>query len=228
MAAYTVLGVYAYKYFKVEEKKDYYLVGIKFLSVFTLIAIAIQGMIGDELGKLIAIYTPEKMAAIEGTSSSILNIPKMLGLDWLIKILAYGNPNAHLPNYDAIPQDWRPPIFIHYVYYTKMGLAILLGLDSLFLVTWWFILKKEVPKFILKLNILAPIIVHIVSTFGWGVREVGRKPWTVYGIVRVDEAATPVPLSPLVTIGVIVYLFAVLIGTLLVIYYVFEVKGGGK
>ena len=115
-------------------------------------------------------------------------------------------------------------MFIHYVYYTKIGLAILLGLNSLILVLFWFILKKEVPRFLIKLNVLAPIIAHIVSTFGWGVREVGRKPWTVYGLLKVDEAATPMALSPLLVWGIIIYIFAVGFGLLYVVYRVFIKK----
>lgn len=28
---------------------------------------------------------------------------------------------------------------------------------------------------------------------GWIVTEVGRQPWTIYGVMRTSDAATPVP-----------------------------------
>jgi cytochrome d ubiquinol oxidase subunit I len=223
VSQYTILGAYAWWYLKTddENRKNYYLDGLKFVSFLTLVFIALQGLVGDLLGKIVAKYNPEKLAAIEGTSETIISIPRLMGLEWLVKILTYGDPNAKLPNYDTIPIDWRPPLFIHYVYYTKIGLAILLGLNSLILVLFWFVLKREIPKFLIKLNVLTPFIAHIVSTFGWGVREVGRKPWTVYGLLKVDEAATPMALSPLLTLGIIIYIFAVGFGLLYVVYRVF-------
>ena len=226
VSQYTILGAYAWRYLRTDEdaEREYYHLGLKFTSILTLIFIALQGLVGDILGKIVAKYNPEKLAAIEGTSETITSIPRLLGLEWLVKILTYGDPNAKLPNYDLIPPEWRPPLFIHYVYYTKIGLAILLGLNSLILVLFWFILKKEVPRFLIKLNVLAPIIAHIVSTFGWGVREVGRKPWTVYGLLKVDEAATPMALSPLLVWGIIIYIFAVGFGLLYVVYRVFIKK----
>ena len=221
---FTILGIYSWRYLTShnDNEKNYYYKGLRIMSLLALIFIVIQGGLGDASGRYIAKYNPEKLAAIEGTSSQILSITKLLGIDWLMGMLSYGFPGAHIPNYDSIPSSWRPPIFIHYVYYAKIGLAILLGLDALILVFLWFILKREVPKLLIKLNVLAPVVVHVVSTFGWCVREVGRKPWTIYGLLRVDEAATPNAISTALIAGIAIYIFLIGVGLLLVIYYVFR------
>ncbi|MEM2597464.1 MAG: cytochrome ubiquinol oxidase subunit I, partial [Thermofilum sp.] len=48
---------------------------------------------------------------------------------------------------------------------------------------------------ILILSALAVAGTVTPSALGWAVREVGRKPWTVYGLLTPEELATPVPLA---------------------------------
>jgi cytochrome d ubiquinol oxidase subunit I len=39
------------------------------------------------------------------------------------------------------------------------------------------------------------------SSLGWAVREVGRKPWTVYGLIHPEDVVTPVPLDATVMVA---------------------------
>lgn len=55
-------------------------------------------------------------------------------------------------------------------------------------------LRKSV--FLLSILVLASSA--IAAGLGWFVREVGRKPWTVYGLLYPDELITPVPINPIV------------------------------
>ncbi|MHA2253268.1 MAG: cytochrome ubiquinol oxidase subunit I, partial [Candidatus Kariarchaeaceae archaeon] len=61
---YTIMGVYSWRFLKTknEKKKEYYIKGIKFFSVFALILIALQGtIIGHAMGQVVAEYNPEKL-----------------------------------------------------------------------------------------------------------------------------------------------------------------------
>ena len=43
---------------------------------------------------------------------------------------------------------------------------------------------------------------------GWGVTELGRQPWIIYGVMRTADAVTPMPgLIVPFTVFVLVYLF---------------------
>ncbi len=219
---FTIMGAYSYRYITARnsEEKTYYLNGLKLVTLISAIVIAIQGfIIGDLMGKTVAMYNPEKFAAIEGTSKDIFSLTEALGLHPIIAWLSYGDPNAILPNYDAIPAEFRPPLIIHYVYYIKIGLALLLGLDALLMVFLWYILKKDVPEWLIKLNILAPFIVMFVSMLGWGVRELGRKPFSVYALLKVNEAVTPIGLPGWIYAGVALYIILVGFGLLGFILY---------
>ncbi len=211
-SSFTVAGVYAFRLagsIENEEYKKYAKKAFKFSILFAVVIIALQGLVfGHEMGKAIAYYNPEKLSAMEGVTDNHFSITKTFHLDKLTALLAYGSPNAKMPNYDTIPDDYcqckaapnpaiptcKPPILIHYLYYTKISLAVLLGLYGLAL-SYYVLRNKEssLYSFLLKLGILAPIVVQLVSFLGWAVREIGRKPWTIYGIMTPDVAHTVNP-----------------------------------
>lgn len=224
VSGFTLLGAYALKLLtaKDEEYRKYAYTAFKFAVYFSLTAIVIQGLVfGHIMGEEIAHYNPEKLAAMEGTSNQILSLSHLTGADKMMPLIIYGNPNAKLPIYDQIPknycylqprpglQDCRPPLIIHYIYYTKTGLAVLLGLDALLLL-YYVYRGIEIPKLILEANLASPFIVHIVSFFGWATREIGRKPWTIYGIMTVDVAHTPNPAPPALVLLIALYFIALI------------------
>jgi cytochrome d ubiquinol oxidase subunit I len=62
-------------------------------------------------------------------------------------------------------------------------------------------------KGILLLSVVFLGAVMLASGLGWFVREVGRKPWTVYGLIYPEELITPVPVNPIV-LGLFTLAFA--------------------
>ncbi len=225
VTGFTLIGVYALRLLtaKDEEYRKYLKDAFRLAVYFSLIAIILQGFVfGHFLGEEIANYNPEKLAAMEGTSTKILSLSRLTGADRLMPLIIYGDSNAKLPNYDQIPEnycylqsrpgltDCRPPLLVHYLYYTKTGLGILLGLDAL-LLAFYLYRHSEIPRMLLEVNIAAPFIVHIVSFLGWATREIGRKPWTIYGVMTVDVAHTPNPAPPAIVLLVAVYFIALLV-----------------
>ncbi|GAB6148484.1 hypothetical protein JCM10135_10260 [Stetteria hydrogenophila] len=229
VSIFTVLAAYTIRLVQTrntsdEEYKEYVKAAFKFSAVAALVIIAVQGFVsGHEMGRAIAEYNPEKFAAIEATTNKIFRVTSLLpGGEKLPALLAYGDPNAPLPDYDAIPDDYcacilheqedmarigscKPPLIIHYMYYTKIGLGILLGLYALAITYYLWRLRdpeKLQSTFLGKWLLGIPqavaviFIVHLVSFLGWGVREIGRKPWTIYGVMTTDVAHTANPASP--------------------------------
>ena len=217
-----------------EEDKEYIEKGLKYTLAFALVAIAVQGFVfGHLMGHAIAHYNPEKFAAMEATTNQTFSIEKTFHLEPLMKILAYGSTKAHLPNYDQIPSDYcvckitpqvykqemgrvgdcRPPLIIHYVYYTKIGLAVLLGLYALVASWYVFIRKTGIPGWALKLALPAAVTAQAISWMGWVVREVGRKPWTIYGVMTPDVAHTFNP-APTWAVALVALFFVAVLATL--------------
>ncbi|MCE4601788.1 MAG: cytochrome ubiquinol oxidase subunit I [Desulfurococcales archaeon] len=225
VSGYTVLGAYALRLLTGTASRERALRALRFAALYTLAVMLVQGFIsGHEMGVEIAYYNPEKFAAMEGTSSQIISITRDLtgGLgEKLVAFLAYGSPDKPLPDYDSIPKDWcsfpgapvvdcRPPLLIHYAYYTKMSLAIALGAYTLALAA--LLARGRTPgRSMLAAAALSPLVAHTVSFLGWLVREAGRKPFTVYGVFTPAEAGNPAGPNMLQLALVGIYLVAMLL-----------------
>jgi cytochrome d ubiquinol oxidase subunit I len=59
------------------------------------------------------------------------------------------------------------------------------------------VLRGNLSPTLLKINVITPIVAQIISFLGWAVREIGRKPWSIYGVMTVDVAHTINPGNPL-------------------------------
>lgn len=235
VSSFTIMAAYAMRiksYGKSpKEYKDYVNAAFKFAAVSALVTIAIQGFVfGHEMGTSIAHYNPEKFAAMEATTDQITPVTKILpGGEKLVALLAYGDPNAPLPNYDKIPSDYcffpatlqedaarigscKPPLIIHYLYYAKTGLGILMGLYALAIVFYLWRTKdpEKTPRWLLSVAPLSIIIIQFVSFLGWAVREIGRKPWTIYGVMTPDVAHTVNPPSVGAVTLVAIFFLAIL------------------
>lgn len=243
VTAFTVIGAYSLLLLrsKDEKSREYYLLGIKFGAISSLVFILLQGVVfGHLMGEEIARYNPEKLAAMEGTSSKILSISRLLGIEKLMSFIAYGSFDAKLPSYDGIPLDYcslmgvpaisdcRPPLMLHYLYYTKTGLAILLGLYSLVL-SLALIRGANPRSWLLWSGVLSAPVAQLTSFLGWAVREIGRKPWSIYGVMTVDVAHTANPADPAAVALIAVLFLLILAGLVIVAWRVLyspSVKGG--
>ncbi len=198
VSAFTALAFYAYSAYR--RSKDVAKLGFKYSLAFATIAIILQGLVtGHEMGVAVAEWNREKFAAIlEGSPKFLKSIELFL---------AYGNPNAKYVEYSEIPNALRPPTIIHTLYYLKIGLAVSLAVTALVLAYMVFIRKKEpYSPYLLAL----PVVAQVVSFLGWSVREIGRKPWTIYGIMDVKTAHTMNP-PDTITAGLIALYFVVLL-----------------
>ncbi len=227
VTSFTVLGIYSWRFMHVkEEKKPYYLEGMRTFSVVGTVTLVIQGIIGHEVALNAIKYNPEKISALEGKSSSIPSISDLPGVDPVLRILSFGTDwkRKHLPSYDSIgSDDYKPPLILHYFYYTKIMLATaLFGLSVVLL--YYLFWKKQTPEWLMRITYSTPFVVQLISNFGWISREAGRKPWTIYGVLKVDEAARQDPISLWFIIGVIIYCIVLLGGLAAIMWYLFKLK----
>lgn len=186
-------------------------------AVLALVVIApLQIYLGDGLGLVVADGQPAALAAMEGhfhtynpdgsvnTGWHILAWPNAQrdGNDWAITIphvlslLETHTWNGKVPGLDTIPRENRPPVLVPFYSFRVMvaagGALLLFAFWGLYLVLRGRF-KVEViarNRLFLWAAILAGFLPYLGVWCGWWVREVGRQPWVVYGMMRTAQGVS--------------------------------------
>ena len=96
---------------------------------------------------------------------------------------------------DSVPTDDQPTVAevntVHLAWDLMVGMGTLLFLLSAWYgLSWLF--RRDMPKsrWFLRIAAAAGIASVVSMEAGWVVSEVGRQPWIVYNVMRVEDAAT--------------------------------------
>jgi cytochrome bd ubiquinol oxidase subunit I len=157
-------------------------------------------------GEHITQFQPAKMAAMEGLFKTqhgaplaIIGMPDSerqelmdpIYVPGLLSYLAYGNRSAQVTGLNDIPEDLHPPIeIVYYAYHIMVGLGtifIAVSAAAAFFLWRGTLFDRRGLLWMLMLTMPFP---YIANEAGWVVAEVGRQPWTVYGLLRVTESSS--------------------------------------
>jgi cytochrome d ubiquinol oxidase subunit I len=242
LAAYVVGGflvasVYAVGMLK-GRRDRYHRLG--FLIPFTVAAIAIpvQMAVGDSLARWVYNNQPVKFAAIELVPETSSDVPEILlghlnddgtvsggikipGLASWLSDPGEGTSTV-VQGLNTVPADERPTTaqvnVVHLAWDVMVGLGTLLFLLALWYWACW-VFRRDMPqsKLFLRIAAAAGILALVAMEAGWVVSEVGRQPWIVYEMMRVDKAATANTGIWIATISVTVLYIGLGITTILVL-----------
>jgi cytochrome d ubiquinol oxidase subunit I len=205
-----------------------------FLVAFTLAALVTpaQLVVGDAAAQFLATNQPIKLAAIEGLYHSQRGAPLSIGgipvdgqmhfalqIPAGLSLLAFRDPNALVQGLDTVPADQQPPVLpVHIAFQIMVAIGFtLLGLSAWLGWSWWR--RRDLPgsrKFLLG-SILAGPGAVIAMEAGWVVTELGRQPWIVYVVMRVDEAVTAARGLPIGLFTLLAVYIALTAGTVFVL-----------
>ncbi|MFK4724664.1 cytochrome d ubiquinol oxidase subunit I [Bradyrhizobium niftali] len=185
------------------------------------VVIPLQILFGHLTGDYVHDYQPVKFAAVEGrwhdeqpaaevvlawpdssTESNLYEL-KIPVLGSLIASLRFDSKEVGLTSFPA--QD-RPPVLIPF-----FAFRIMFGCGLLMMAVAWIgayfardarIGRRRVLLWSIFLSFPLPFIATLT---GWFVAEVGRQPWTVYGLLRTAEAATPFLTTQAAATSLVVY-----------------------
>jgi cytochrome d ubiquinol oxidase subunit I len=209
LAGFFVMGISAYHLLRRQHIAFFtksFRMALTFALIFSLAEI-VQGHIhGGEVAKI----QPTKLAAMESHWESQAGAPMWLFLipdeknernlvelgriPGALSMLAYHSFQAPVKGLKDFPKDERPPVALTFVAFRIMvGLGFLFALLT---VVGWFKRNKlvESPGF-LKVMLYAIPLPYIALQAGWIVTEVGRQPWIVYGLMKTQDAVSPIAAS---------------------------------
>jgi cytochrome d ubiquinol oxidase subunit I len=190
------------------RRDRYHRLGLVVPLVVGVLATPVQIIVGDWAARYVAEHQPTKLAAMEGLFRSGPHTPLSLGGIYSgdelrgalhipdgLSLLVHLDPNGYVAGLDRVPADLRPPVTIVHLAFDVMVLIgfALLALGLWLGYCWWR--RRELPRSRWFLRAVAVSGVAAVTAMeaGWVTTEVGRQPWIVYQVLRVDDAVNPAP-----------------------------------
>jgi cytochrome d ubiquinol oxidase subunit I len=219
-SGFVVLGVGAYLISTKRGAEE----GRVMLSMtlwFMTILVPLQMVLGDMHGLNTREHQPAKLAAIEArwetarrAPLTVFAIPSdrdernafAIEVPWLGSLILTHSLDGEIKGLKDFPADQRPPVVVPFFAFRIMvGCAgLMLGLVALGGWLRWRGQLFDTPIFLRLCQWASPLgFVAVIA--GWCVTEVGRQPWTVYGLLRTAQSVSPSLTSADVTLSLLGY-----------------------
>lgn len=180
---------------------------LKMCVILLAVISPLQLFMGHEHGLNTFEYQPVKMAAMEGIWETKAGAPLILfaipdaanernlfeiSIPYLASILLTKSPSGVVTGLLEVPADERPPVGIVF-----WSFRVMVGLGMIFIGVYLFAAWRLYRDRLYESRRLLQVFTWLIPTpfiavlAGWFVTEVGRQPWMMQGIMRLDAAVTP-------------------------------------
>ncbi|MBE9474933.1 MAG: cytochrome ubiquinol oxidase subunit I [Chloroflexi bacterium] len=228
-AAFFVMGISAYHLLR-KQYTEVFNHSFRIAAILGSIAIVLVALNGHSQTQQMVSTQPMKLASAEAlwetedpASLSILTIGDLslrneifsIRIPNLLSLLSFNQIYGEVKGINDLqveyeqlygPGDYVPPVAIVYWSFRVMiGIGVvllLLGLYGLFLVMGDTI---EVQSTSMKVFIIAILLPYLANSAGWVLTEVGRIPWIVFGLMKVQDGISPTVPGGLVLTSLIVF-----------------------
>jgi cytochrome d ubiquinol oxidase subunit I len=234
--AFVVLGVGAYTVRRGQypaEGKMMLRLALWFLVIF----VPLQIFIGDQHGLNTLEHQPAKLAAIEGlwdggqgVPASIIGWPDQaeerniaeIAIPKLGSLYLTHSWDGEVKGLKDFPPDQRAPVaVVYFAFRIMVGVAMLMLVVVVAGLALLARRRLDNTAWYLRLCQFTTCLGFIAVIAGWTTTEVGRQPWTIYGLMRTADSYSPsltggnVLLSLLLYIGVYLIIYPVGISVML-------------
>ena len=225
--AFVVMGVGAYlirRNRSIEESR----LMIRMALDLLILLVPIQIFIGDQHGLNTLEHQPAKIAAIEGRYETVHPTPLTLfgipddaaeTMRYAVEVPVLGSlilthsTTQGIQGLKNWPADERPPVALpFYAFRIMVGIALIMLAVA---ITGQVLLRQHehvfyTPWFLRLAQWVSPLgFVAVIA--GWVTTEVGRQPWTVYGLLRTADSVSPSLTGTDVAISLALYIVVYLI-----------------
>lgn len=241
LSLFVTAGISAWFILK-GRNTEFFLRFLKMSLAALLLVAPLQIFLGDQAGQEVAKDQPAKLAATEahwqtnppgtGASWSVVAWPNQAEQrnDWSIEIpyalslLIHHKPKASVTGLRDFPRENQPPVLIpFYAFRAMVAIGTSFAILSLWTAWRWWRGRLDLAHvsrqpWLWRAWIMSIPLAYLAVESGWFLREVGRQPWVIYGIMRTEHAYSQIPLQSLLwSLGS----YALLYSTLIVIGFYF-------
>jgi cytochrome d ubiquinol oxidase subunit I len=213
--SFFVLGIASYHILR-RSNVDLFKRSFQIAAIFATIAVMMVILNGHSQAQHMVETQPMKMAAAEAlwqtedpASFSLLTIGDLaqrrdvfkIRLPSLLSLLAYNQLDGEVKGIYNLqeeyvqeygPGNYIPPVAASYWTFRIMAGAgfglLLLAIYALFLTMGDMI---ETRPAALKIFGFAIFLPYLANTAGWLLTELGRSPWVVFGVMKIEDAISP-------------------------------------
>jgi cytochrome bd ubiquinol oxidase subunit I len=210
VGAFFVMAISAYHLLRKNEVA-FFKKSFKYGLIMAAFAATVTPFIGHQSGVNAAKVQPAKGAAMEAVwettdelGFSIVSIPipgeeRNFELFTIPKLGSFFYTNSfdgEVTGLKDIPEEERPNVPIVF-----WSFRLMVALGIFFLITTWYGVyvyrknKLENSTRYLKVVMWSVLLPYLAINAGWMVAEVGRQPWTVYGLMKTQDAVSPLSAS---------------------------------
>jgi len=216
ISVFVIGGISAW-YLLRERNTQFFLISFKMMIIAAVVITTLQVVVGDGAGKSVFQRQPAKLAAMEahwqtntegeGAAWNILAWPDKalqknvwaFEVPYALSLITTLSPTGRVIGLREFPVEDQPPLLLpFYSFRIMLGIGIVLVL--LMLWSLWTWRKGElVPqrvglqKWLLSSWMAAIPLSYVAMEAGWIVREVGRQPWVIQGILRTEKGVSGLP-----------------------------------
>lgn len=225
-----VVGGLSAWYILTGRQIDFFLKSFKVALTGVIFVVPVQLALGHGSGRDVFANQPAKGAAIEahwitnqdgtGAAWNLIAWPNQAEQknDWAISIpdglsilaTGYRHGRVHgLKSFSLADQPTAIPLIFY-----SFRLMVVIGIIFLGLMLWTLAirLKGQLSSaaicsnhWLLRAWIASIPLGYLATECGWIVREVGRQPWVVYGLLRTRDAASTLPM-PVVAVSLVTFI----------------------
>ena len=239
--AFVVGGIGAYYLFRnkfIEHAK----IMMGMAMIMAVFVAPMQLIIGHAHGENTMHYQPIKVAAMEGNWERGTNKPLYLfgwpnekteTTDYGIKIpngasfVLTGDINGEIPGLKDVSKEDRPPVaWVFWSFRVMVGIGMAMIFTGI-LGAILFLTKRLFTTKLFQLWCMAMTPTGFIAVLaGWFVTEIGRQPYTAYGVIRTSESISPVIAEQLaITLGLFIFVYTFVFGA--GTYYILKLIGKG-
>lgn len=244
--AFLVAGVSAYKLLRRQEA-DFFRKSFQIAIVIAMISSFAVAMFGHDQAKLLVRTQPMKMAASEGlwgksgdpapwTVFAFIDPKKQesrgeIQIPGMLSFLSYNKFSGEVKGMKELqaeyeqkygPGNYIPPVRTTFWSFRIMvaagGLMILLSLYGTYLSARGKL--EQTGGWFWRSMAGAISLPFIANTAGWIMTEIGRQPWTVFGLMRTEDGISPSVSAGEVLFSLIAFtaIYAVLAGVMVYLF----------
>ncbi len=253
LGGFVVAGLSAFKLLRKQDVK-FFKRSLNVGLTIGLVGAALAVFSGDLQTKALVEDQPMKFAATEGlyedsgdpASWTVVGIQDTVNkkstwsieIPYMLSILSFNKPEGAIRGMNTInkelvetygERDYYPAVRTLFWSFRVMaisgGFLLMVGAIGL-----WFSKKKQKimeMKWLLSIIAFCTFVPFIANTAGWLITELGRYPWTVYGLFTIADSVSPnVSVASLVTSNSIYFILFTVLGAVMVYLVYKEMQKG--